>query len=218
MAEEAKKQVNPCKVLTEEFKASFPFIFKARINPEKPNDPPKFTLTMLFRVKPDPKKPEEKAVDIRPLVAAATAAAVAKWGADQTTWPKNLKWPFRKGEEKAHLDGYGDGIVSVNCTTEQQPPYVKQDGKTTIVDPKEMYPGVFARAVVMAFAYEAKNSQGVIVNRGVSFGLRHIQKIRDGKMLGGGSKPEEDFTPIEEPVGAIAGIESEGIPGLSGLM
>jgi len=214
MSDEVKK-VNPCKVLTPEYKMSFPYLFKARANPDKPNEAPKFSQTMLFQVKADAKKPESKVVDIAPLIAAAKAAAVAKWGADQKSWPPNLKWPFRKGEDKAHLDGYGEGVIAVNCSTEQQPPFVKQDGKTTITDPKEAYPGVFARAVVVAFAYEAKNAQGAIVNRGVSFGLRHIQKIRDGKMLGGGSKPEEDFTPIEEPVGAIAGADDDlGIPGM----
>ena len=216
MSDEVKK-ANPCKALTPEFKMSFPFIFKARPNPDKPNDAPKFSMTMLFQVKADAKKPESKVVDIAPLVAAAKAAAVAKWGPDQKAWPATLKWPFRKGEEKANLDGYGEGVIAVNCTTEQQPPYVKQDGKTTITDPKEAYPGVFARAVIVAFAYEARNSpNGPIVNRGVSFGLRHVQKIRDGKILGGGSKPEEDFTPIEEPVAAISGgVEDDlGIPGM----
>jgi hypothetical protein len=215
MAEE--KKVNPYKVLTPEFKASFPFVFKARINPDKPDADPKFGVTMLFQIAADPNKPDSKVVDIRPLVAAAQAAAAAKWGVDSKAWPANLTWPFKKGEEKAHLDGYGAGIIAVNTTTEQQPPYVKQDGVTHITDPKEMYPGVFARAVIVAFAYEARNSpNGPIVKKGVSFGLRHIQKVRDGKLLGGGSRPEEDFTPIEEPVGAIVGADNDlGIPGLT---
>ena len=211
---DAVKTVNPCKVITPEFRASFPFIFKGRINPEKPTEEPKFGLAMLFRVKADPKKPEDKVVDINPLIAAAKAAAIAKWGVDQTAWPKNLKWPFKKGEEKAHLDGYGDGIVAVNTSTTQQPAFVRQDGKTVITDPKEMYPGVYCRAVIVAFAYEAKNAQGAVLNRGVSFGLRHIQLIKGGKMFGGGSKPEEDFSPIEEPVAAIEAADSA----LDGLM
>ncbi len=211
MSDEEKK-ANPCKVLTPEFTASFPFVFKARVNPDKPDADPKFGVTMLFQITADPKKPDSRVVDIRPLVAAAQAAATAKWGPKES-WPANLTWPFKKGEEKAHLDGYGAGVIAVNCTTEQQPPFVKQDGKTVIQDPKAMYPGVKARAVVVAFAYEARNSpNGPIVKKGVSFGLRHIQLIRDGKMLGGGSKPEEDFTPIEEPVAAISGADDLGIP------
>lgn len=200
-------KADPTKVTTPEFRASFPFVFKPRFNKEKPTEEGKFGIAMLFRVEADSAKPDEKVVDIRPLVAAATAAAVAQWGADKTKWPKSLKWPFRKGEEKDHLDGYGKGVIAVGATSKQQPGIVYQDGKTLLVDPKDFYPGVYGRATIVAFAYDRSDSKGV------TFGLRNLQKIRDGKMLGGNAKPEDDFTPIETPdaVGG-AGIEDLGIP------
>lgn len=205
---EVEKDESTTKVLTPEFRVSFPNVFKPRVNKEKPGEPGKYTISMLFRIEADPTKPEEKVVDIRPLVAAATAAAVEKYGADKTKWPKGLKFPFRKAEEKEGLDGYVKGLIVVGATSERQPGVVDQQVKD-IIDPKLFYPGCFARAVINAFAYDNSG------NKGISFGLRHVQKIRDGKMLGGSSKPEDDFTPIDTPAApAGAGIEDIGIPGL----
>jgi hypothetical protein len=42
-----------------------------------------------------------------------------------------------------------------------------------------------------AFPY---NTQG---NKGVSFGLNHVQKIADGEFLGGRSKAEDDFDSLD---------------------
>ena len=36
-------------------------------------------------------------------------------------------------------------------------------------------------------------------NRGVTFGLENVQKVRDGEMLGGGaSRAEDDFDVLED--------------------
>ena len=61
-----------------------------------------------------------------------------------------------------------------------------------ILDSTEVYSGCFARVSINAFAY---NKQG---NRGISFGLNHVQKLADGDYLGGRSKAEDDFDPIED--------------------
>lgn len=166
-------------VMTPEFRVSFPNVFR----PQKPlqeGADPKYGLTMLF----------PKGADLSPLKKAAEAAVAEKWGTDKTKWPKNLRSPFRdQGEKK--FEGYESGGVFITATSKQKPGLV--DGSVQpIIDEAEFYPGCYARATVRAFAYDAAG------NRGVAFGLQNVQKTRDGEPLGGRSRPENDFAPIED--------------------
>ena len=61
-----------------------------------------------------------------------------------------------------------------------------------ILDSTEVYSGCYARVSINAFAYNAKGNQGV------SFGLNHVQKTRDGDFLGGRSRAEDDFEALED--------------------
>jgi hypothetical protein len=61
-----------------------------------------------------------------------------------------------------------------------------------ILDSSEVYSGCYARVSINAFAY---NTNG---NRGISFGLNHVQKTRDGDFLGGRTRAEDDFEALED--------------------
>lgn len=165
-------------VMTPEFRVSFPNVFRPQA-PLQEGGTPKYGLTMLFK----------KGEDLSKLKAAAKAAAEEKWGADQAKWPKNLRQPFRDQGEK-DFEGYEDGAVFVSATSKQKPGLVDAQVQP-ILDEAEFYPGCYARATVRAFAYDAAG------NRGVAFGLQNIQKLRDGDPLGGRTKPENDFAPVE---------------------
>ena len=211
-AESAAETKASLKVLTPEFRVSFPSVFKPRINKQNPTADPKYEITMLFRVEADPTKPEEKVVDIRPLVFAAQSCAVAEWGPKEK-WPKNLLFPFRKADDRTHLDGYVKGLITVKATGKQAPT-VWNEFKKDIIDPKDFQPGYWAVAAIAPFAWKNTGKYGV------SFGLRSIMKLRNGKVLGGGSNPDEDFAAIPLPSGAAAGASGGiedmdlGIPGL----
>ena len=56
-----------------------------------------------------------------------------------------------------------------------------------IVDPAELYSGIIGRASISFYVY---NSNG---NRGIAAGLNNIQKLKEGKPLGGRSRAEDDF-------------------------
>jgi hypothetical protein len=56
-----------------------------------------------------------------------------------------------------------------------------------IIDSTEVYSGCYAKVSINAFPYSVSG------NKGVSFGLNHVQKLRDGDFLGGRSKAEDDF-------------------------
>ena len=51
----------------------------------------------------------------------------------------------------------------------------------------EMYPGVIVRASVTAFAFDTDG------NKGVSFGLNNLQKVRNGERIDGRVAAENEF-------------------------
>ena len=51
----------------------------------------------------------------------------------------------------------------------------------------EVYSGIYGRASINFYAYNAKASKGI------ACGLQNVQKIRDGEPLGGHSRAEDDF-------------------------
>jgi hypothetical protein len=168
-------------IMTPEFRVSYPHVFEAQ---SKDDGSKVYTMACLF----------PKGANLDALKKDAMRALTEKFGADQTKWPKNLKSPFRDQGEKEG-DGYEAGAIFINVTSRQKPGLVDRSNQP-IIDPSEFYEGCYARATVRAFYYDKKG------NKGVSFGLRNIQKIRDGERLGNRRSATEEFAPIE---GADAG-------------
>jgi hypothetical protein len=178
------------RVMTPEFRVSFPAVFKPE--PNMSGDL-KYKVTMLFPL----------GADLSVLKNAAKEVTVEKYGADQAKWPKNLKLPFRDQGEKEY-EGYEEGAIFMNCNNKRQPGLIDQK-KQEIIDEEEFYPGCYARATVVPFVYEAKDPKtGAVLNRGVSFSLQNIQKTRDGEALGGGGRvaAEDEFEEIDSPSGS----------------
>lgn len=176
-------------VLTPEFRVSFAYVFR----PSQPmagstNKDPKYTVTMLF----------PKGADLSKLQAAAKQAAVDKWGEGKI--PKGLRSPFRDQGEKEYA-GYEAGAVFITATSKQKPGLVDARMQD-IIEEKDFYSGCHARATVRAFAYDNAG------NKGVSFGLQNIQKLRDGEPLGGRTRPSDDFEAVPDAAGAISGAGS----------
>lgn len=211
MSDVKKEKGNGGQVLTPEFRVSFPAVFEARAAAE--GQEKKFSVTMLFRVAETEasKKAGEKVVSIQPLVDAARAVIVEKFGPDKAKWPAGLRLPFRKGTEKDY-DGYDEGIIFVRCSSKLRPGVVDQKVQP-IIDPNEFYGGCYAYATVSPYWYDKAG------NKGISFGLRNIQKSRDGEPFSGRNKPENDFDAIPVPSGAVAGKAGESAAdlGIEGL-
>jgi len=173
-----KKAVEARKCMTPEFRASFPHVFKAHTGFE--GQEAKFSIVMLF-----PKK-----TDLSALKKAAFNAATEEWGAKEK-WPKGLRMPFRDGDEKPDLQGYEDTIF-VTASSKQRPGVVGPSLNTITEEDQAFYAGCYARATLIAFAY---NKAG---NRGVSFSLQNIQKLRDGEPFSGRKKAEDEFETVED--------------------
>lgn len=172
----ARMDVAAKKVVTPEFRVSFPSVFKARAFGDQE---PKFSVTMLF----------DKNADLGKLKQAMKNAAVEKWGPDEKKWPKNLRKPLRNGDEKADVKGY-KGKLFLVASSKQAPDVVDQN-LDPIIEESRFYAGCYARAELLAFAYDTAG------NRGISFALQNLQKTRDGEALSGRKKANEVFSVVE---------------------
>src|SRR6266576_3906587 len=155
-----KMELEKKKCLTPEFRVSFPHVFEKHSGFE--TQEPKYSIVMLY-----PKK-----TDLKELRRAAHNALVEKWGSVKEKWPKNLKTPFRDGDEKQDLSGY-EGCYFVSASSKQKPQVVgnkKVDGAFPRLekDDEQFYAGCYARATLIAFAYDKMG------NKGVSFSLQNV--------------------------------------------
>lgn len=172
-------------LVTPEFRVSYPKVFKPEMN--KLSNQMEYSLIALFK----------KGEDLSKLKKAAEEAIAQKWGPDKTKWPKNLKNPFRDQSDKAKdIDGkrvlpsgHEEGAVFLTLKTKQKPAVVDEQVQP-IMDETQFYAGCYARAAVSVYAYDQAG------NRGVSFGLTSIQKLRDGEPFSGRPTPEQSFTPV----------------------
>ena len=164
-------------VQTPEFRAAFPYVFKPRPS-DDPDKKAKYEVVMLF----------PKDVDLSALKKAVTDMMTAKFGPDKTKWPKGRN-PFRDGDEFQNLTGYpGHTFVSAKSV---RPVGVVDESCQIITDESGFYPGVYARAIVCPYWYDAKG------NKGIAFFLNGIQRTKHGERMINTPKPEEMFAPVE---------------------
>lgn len=172
------------KVVTGKVRLSYVHLFEPYS--ALPNQDPKYSCVLLI--------PKSDKVTLKKIRTAIEAAAEAgKHSKFNGSIPKNLKTTLRDGDEEADLERNPEyeGHMFMSVTSKTRPGIVDRD-VNPIMDSTEVYSGCYARVSINAFAY---NTQG---NRGISFGLNHVQKLADGEFLGGRSKAEDDFEPLDE--------------------
>jgi len=175
-------------LITPEFRAAFVSLFKATAgkNADGTTNKPKFAIRACF----------PPTANIATLKKEAENAAKEKWG-DKI--PKTLRSPFRANEELENpIVGIGDDwIVMTFSANEDRRPGIVDAKLQDIIDDSDAYSGAWYRAQVRAFAYENAG------NKGVSFGLQNVQKLRDDDPLGGGKIPaNKAFEPVGDTGGA----------------
>ena len=186
-------------LITPEFRAAFISVFRATAmkNADGTTSKPKYSIRACFPPK----------ADLSALKKEANAAAQDKWG-DKI--PKTLRSPFRLNEElEAPIIGIGDDwtIMSFSANEDRRPGIV--DAKLQdIIDDADVYSGAWFRAQVRAFGYDTAG------NKGVSFGLQNVQKLRDDDPLGNGRIPaSKAFEPVDVPASASNGKTATSIFG-----
>lgn len=172
------------KCMTPEFRVSFPAVFKPKAFKDQEA---KYSLVMLF----------DKKTDLKELKRAATNAMLEKWpeAKDPERRKKlKLKMPFRDGDEKEDTQGY-KGTIFVSASSKTKPGLVNQRREAIITEEVGVdgfYAGCFARSTLIAFAYDQMG------NKGVSFSLQNVQKLRDGDSLSGRKKAEDEFDEVQD--------------------
>lgn len=171
------------KVVTGPVRLSYVHLFEKFSN--NPDQEPKYSCVLLI-----PKSDKATYKKLRAAQQSALENGVAKFGGKI---PKVWKDTIHDGDDEDKVDFErnpeykGHWYMSVSAKT--RPGIVDRDVQE-ILDSTEIYSGCYARVSINAFAF---NTQG---SKGVSFGLNHVQKLRDGDYLGGRSKAEDDFDAV----------------------
>lgn len=188
-ASKSNSKIERVKTVTHEFRVSYPAVFEPK---GFDGGEAKYSIVMLFPKNVDlgkaplNKKGEEIGLSLKRVV---FNAAEEKWGPKEK-WPKGLRLPFRDGDEKADRDGY-EGHIFVSATSKSKPGLVGPSN-TPILNAEGFYAGCYARAEVIAFAYDTKG------NKGVSFSLQNVQKLRDGEPFSGRRNAADVFEKVED--------------------
>jgi hypothetical protein len=184
MAISAKQNDN--KVVTGEVRLSYTHVFEPFSNdPEKPK---KFSTAILI--------PKSDTATINAIKKAALHAAKNGKAFGGKVPPQILKNPattLHDGDAEADLEKNPEyaGHYYMTISSNVQPGIVDRD-KMPILDTSEVYSGCYARVAMGAFAYSNSG------NKGVSFGLNHVQKLRDGENLAGMSRAEDEFDDLDD--------------------
>ncbi len=159
---------------------------------QNPGQEPKYSATILV-----PKSSAENRAKIDAAIAAATERARAKFG---NAFPATPKISVHDGDGVRPSDGQPFGEECHGCwiftASSKQRPEVVDANVQPILNPAEIYSGMYANVGVTFFGYNAPQ------NKGIGVGLETVQKIADGEPLGNGrASAEDDFAPVE-PAGA----------------
>lgn len=185
------------KIVTPTFRLSYPHLFEAHYNELGKRE--QYDLVMMFD-----KKDKALLKDMYDLM-----ARVAKFRFGANT--KGLKNPFKDGDTATSQSGElikeknpsYEGMLILGSWTKNKPGVVNAKNQI-ILDHDEVYGGCYCKAQLNCYAYETGG------NRGVSFGLLHVQKIKDGDPFGSRTKPEDAFAPVASAGESMAEETQDG--------
>lgn len=178
------------KVVTREVRLSYVHLLEP-YTPDAAKQDPKYSVVLLI--------PKKDKATIRAIEAAQQVAL--ENGKDKKfkgRIPRDWTNTFRDGDEDDAVDHeknpeYAGHMFMTVSSPVAYPPNIVDRKLDPILDSREVYSGMYARVAINAYPF---NTNG---NKGVSFGLNNVQKLRDGDPLGGGgAKPEDDFDPLDD--------------------
>ena len=174
------------KVVTGKVRLSYCHLFEPYANSEHQGATPKYSTVILV---PKTDKATIKAIQEAQQQALENGKASKFAGKIPPKWTNT----FRDGDEEGDLEKNPEyeGHMFMTVSNRTKPGLVDQ-AVQPILDQTELYSGCYARVSINAFPF---NTSG---NKGVSFGLNHVQKLADGEALGNISKAENDFEGVEE--------------------
>ena len=181
MNNNTNKVNNPMKVITgPDTRWSYANVWEAKsIN----GGTPKFSVSLIV-----PKSNTKTVAKIRAAIEAAYHDGESKLKGNGKSVPPlaALKIPLRDGDSERPDDPAYANAYFINANSTTAPGIVDAD-RNPILTRSEVYSGVYGRASISFYAF---NSNG---NKGIACGLNNLQKVRDGKPLGGKTSAESDF-------------------------
>ena len=191
----AKKEYTGVNLTTPLCRIAFPAVFapKADLNGKE-----QYSVTMLF---------DKKTADLSKLKNALVQAAKNEFGPEVDLKTVNMK-RIVDGDTKDRTEFKGMWVVKAK--TALAAPGVVDAKLNKIIDPSEIYSGVYVHVNITAKSY-------TMPEKGVTFYLNHVQKVKDGEPFVGGSAPETVFEaldiPADAPGAAVFAAEDEAMFG-----
>ncbi len=192
-------------VLTPTFRVSFPNVFEPKLN--NLSGKMEYSVLALFAKGENMKVIEqemlravkEKHGEAATIVKLPVAANCSGYGCIPAPGKPAIpfkNWPLRDQGDLVNqktqeaYSGTEPGALYLNLKSKDKPGLVDQNN-ADIIDKTVLYSGCYARAAVNAFWYEQKG------NKGVSFGLQALQKVKEGEVLGARQvKAQDAFEPV----------------------
>lgn len=166
-------------------------LFKPSVGEDSDDKTPYYRATVMFDAE------AQASPEYALMEKAARRCAEEEWPGKV---PTNLRSPLRPGTDK-DLEKYpefGNGVTFINVKTKKKPGLVQAyvdpaTGKPKVIeDDTEIYAGCKVRLSLTVYAYDFMGKKGV------SFGLRNVQKMDDGEPFGAVRvKAEDDFDAVE---------------------
>ena len=174
----AKTNSNPTRVVTGKVRLSYEHLMKPYAN--DPSAEPKYSVTVLL---PKSETATKARID-KAIQAALEKGRKDKKFKDGVPLDK-LPTPIYDGDG-FRADGYtefgpeckGCWVFTASCKQDRKPEIVDAHGNP-IIDPSEIYSGIWARVSCEFYPYAVPSRQGV------GCGLGNVQKLSDGEPLGG---------------------------------
>ncbi len=148
----------------------------------------KYSVSLLI-----PKDDEDTVDKVKAAIQAAYEEGAGKLKGTGKSIPPlaAIKNPLRDGDVERPDDPDYVGHYFVNANNTSAPGIVDAN-RQTIIDHSEVYSGVYGRASISFYAFNANG------NKGIACSLNNLQKIADGEPLGGHASAESDFATEED--------------------
>jgi hypothetical protein len=109
--------------------------------------------------------------------------------------PRKYHNPLRDGDEDREDDEAYEDSYFITAKSDRQPGLVDADLQA-IMSSDEFYSGCYGRASITFYPYNYNGTKGIAV------GLNNLQKLKDGKHLGGSvTSAEDDFADSDDLFG-----------------
>ena len=181
MSNNTNKIVNPMKVITgPNTRWSYANVWEPKsIN----GGTPKYSISLII-----PKSDTVTVAKIKAAIEAAYQEGQAKLRGNGKTVPvlNLIRTPLRDGDLERPDDSAYQNAFFINANSATAPGIVDAD-RNPVLTRSEVYSGVYGRASITFYAF---NAQG---NRGIACGLNNLQLLRAGEPLGGKASAESDF-------------------------